>query len=202
MEKLTPAELRKIVDEEEWRPVFGYEGLYEVSNYGAVRGNRGLLNPLLGRTGYCRVGLYKDKKQKSFFIHALVLTAFVGNKPEGFITRHLDGVRTNNRLDNLRWGTYKENEIDKRNHGTTACGEKIVAGKLTREQAIDILMNTKSHSKTNGVKIMARKHNVDRAAVTHIMMGRSWKCLDDIRLSMKEARAALQPDLMGEKDGM
>ncbi len=71
------------------------------------------LTPWMAR-GYPQVGI--DKKR--IHVHRLVLEAFVGPCPEGMECRHLDGDRTNNRLENLAWGTRKENTADSMRHGT------------------------------------------------------------------------------------
>jgi len=122
---------------EEWRAVVGFEGRYEVSSMGRMRslgrtetfnrllnnGRRGdvtrtkktkLLVGSLGSNGYLTVRL----KGKTFTIHRLVLTAFVGARPEGQAACHNDGKSTNNTLSNLRWDTYQANNMDRARHGT------------------------------------------------------------------------------------
>lgn len=97
---------------EHWKPIDGYDGLYEVSNLGRVRSTYGrgkMLKPMLSNTGYERVDLFKDKKRKQFSVHRLVAKAFIEN-PEGKpFVNHKDESRTNNRADNLEWVTHKEN---------------------------------------------------------------------------------------------
>lgn len=115
---------------EEFLPVQGYGGAYEVSNLGRVRSTDRYRSdddyPLTGRmmrqvnTGDGRKGvtLYIDGLGTRYLVHRLVLTTFVGPCPEGSEACHGDGDPTNNRLDNLRWGTHLENEADKKRHGT------------------------------------------------------------------------------------
>lgn len=71
---------------EQWRPIEGYDGLYEVSNLGKVRsfkwGREKILRPVPDKKGYLRVGLRKEGKQKWFMVHRLVAQAFLPN-PEG-----------------------------------------------------------------------------------------------------------------------
>lgn len=107
--------------QEEWRDVPGYEGLYRVSSQGQVysahRGGRRLrLSPR--SKGYRAVVLSRGGVTRTRLVHQLVLEAFIGPRPEGFVTRHLDGNPANNALDNLRWGTYSENVHDSIEHGT------------------------------------------------------------------------------------
>lgn len=68
--------------------------------------------------GYQQVSLFRDGSRRSFTVHHLVLTAFIGDRPDGMLCRHIDGNPANNVLDNLRWGTPSENMRDKRRHGT------------------------------------------------------------------------------------
>lgn len=96
---------------EEWRSVIGYEGLYEVSNLVRIRNTRTgmILKQKRDKDGYHEVGLYKDGKQKWFRVHRLVYETFCGKIPEGMVIDHCDGNPQNNRLDNLRCVTPKEN---------------------------------------------------------------------------------------------
>lgn len=106
-----------------WRPIRGYENLYEVSNLGKVRSldrlvdnGRGtrlvkgiLLKPGKTRGGYLHINLWKDNKQTSFRVHRLVYEAFNGQRPEGMQVNHIDEDKTNNKLDNLNLMTPKQN---------------------------------------------------------------------------------------------
>jgi hypothetical protein len=110
---------------EQWRPILGWEGLYEVSNEGRVRSCEGrrqrpiVLVPLKTDKGYLRANLYAPGGRKERrTIHRAVLEAFVGPCPEGQQGCHNDGDRTNNRLENLRWDTPAGNSRDKLLHGT------------------------------------------------------------------------------------
>jgi hypothetical protein len=72
------------------------------------------------RSGYHTVTLSNRGVAKTWRAHALVLTAFVGDRPIGAQTRHLNGIRSDNRLANLAWGSAVENHADKVRHGTAA----------------------------------------------------------------------------------
>ena len=117
---------------EEWRSVIGYEGLYEVSSLGRVRSLdrmttgssryavKGKLLKLSIKpgTGYLSVGLTRDGRTKTWNVHRLVGDAFIGPRPEGLVTCHADGDKTNNRAENLRYDTYGANLRDSVKHGT------------------------------------------------------------------------------------
>jgi hypothetical protein len=96
---------------EEWRDVVGYEGLYEVSNYGGVRrvDNGADLRGNLNSYGYRVVKLSKDGKGKDFKLHQLVARAFIPNDFGARIINHKDGNRDNNYVDNLEWCSRKQN---------------------------------------------------------------------------------------------
>lgn len=115
---------------EVWKPVVGYEGLYEVSSEGRVkslarqvkasRGNgmRGvpekLLNHVVGTHGYVDVGLWKGNKVKQKRVHILVAEAFIENTFDKPYVNHVNEDKADNRVSNLEWVTAKENT----NHGT------------------------------------------------------------------------------------
>jgi len=97
------------------------------------------LSPRPHRDGHLYVNLYRsDAPMKSVFVHAIVLTAFAGEKAAGHVCRHLNGVATDNRLENLVWGTVSENCLDRVRHGRnpvlTAKGIDHPQGKLTDDQ--------------------------------------------------------------------
>lgn len=76
------------------------------------------------RSGYRKVTLKNGDGYMQVFVHILVLESFVGPCPDGLQCRHLDGKPRNNRLDNLAWGTVRENAEDRMRHGTHLFGEK------------------------------------------------------------------------------
>lgn len=110
---------------EEWVDIPGYEGCYQVSSHGQVRSlprpyrnSTKILKLRPNKKGYLRVALCKDGKCKDYKVHRLVLTSFVGPCPEGMIGLHWDDDRTNNHLNNLRWGTFSDNQNDAVRNGT------------------------------------------------------------------------------------
>ena len=98
------------LESEQWRAVEGYPG-YEVSNLGRVRKN-GKLTPLhRAGKGYLRTTLQKDGKQKQDYIHRIVAKAFIPNPENKPTVNHIDGDKDNNRVSNLEWATYLENNL-------------------------------------------------------------------------------------------
>lgn len=117
---------------EEWRPVPGYEGLYEVSNEGRVRSLDRVVHHssagkmtlkgkgkalTKGHGGHPVVGLSVDNCKRNVEAHILVAAAFIGPRPEGKEVCHNDGNPENNHVSNLRYGTRSENLLDRIKHG-------------------------------------------------------------------------------------
>lgn len=105
---------------QEWRPAPGYEGLYEVSSKGLVWSlyRHIVLKPSPSNKGLLHVGLHKDGKQKTVYIHQLVARAFHGECPPGKEICHNDGNNQHNWKDNLRYDTHPSNMLDAVRHGT------------------------------------------------------------------------------------
>ena len=180
---------------EEWRPVVGYEGLYEVSSLGRVRSldrlcksnkrsdqwmKGQILKPKINRhrQNRCTVALGKEGKVSYIYISRLVLTAFVGPPPLDHDAAHWDGDPTNNCLDNLRWATDSENMSDKKRHGTDPSGIRNAMAKLTDEQVLYIRKNYKrtSYHDSNALEL-SRQFNISRTIVLQIAKNKRWKHL-------------------------
>lgn len=139
---------------EEWRPVKGYENLYEVSNFGQVRSvdrevvqsctqwGKPMTRKIKGTTlvqidnknGYLKVALLSQGKRKSCFVHRLVAEAFVDNHYNKPCINHIDYDRHNNKASNLEWCTHRENtlySVDRMRHPKktilTNTGERYIS---------------------------------------------------------------------------
>ena len=113
---------------EVWKAVVGHEGRYLVSNLGRVWSVRYRHHPggrLLKLTpvpsGHLTVNLHANDVKKTWHVHRLVMNAFVGPKPRGLETRHLDGNPANNELSNLQYATRSRNALDRKWHGGHPC---------------------------------------------------------------------------------
>lgn len=182
--------------DEEWR-VIARNPNYEVSNFGQVRRatpNRygrdlgRIVKAAVNTHGYLFVGLTADRKNTSTNVHSLVCEAFHGPKPTPkHEVAHGDGDQTNNRANNLRWATRKENFADRDAHGRTARGpthftrtkpEAVARGerhgcsKLTAAEVIAI------RAAPRGLTVvLAQKYGVSQAQISDIRTGKSWRHL-------------------------
>lgn len=112
---------------EVWKDIKGYEGLYQVSNLGRVRSlnkntityNRWgkfertvkgrILRINQNKLGYCYINLYKEHRCSKFKVHRLVANAFIPSQKDKLEVNHIDGNKTNNKINNLEWCNRSEN---------------------------------------------------------------------------------------------
>ncbi len=157
-----------------WKDVPGFVGLYEVSNLGNVRSksrtvrhNCGgdkkvkgqIISQLITPNGYCQVSLYCKGKRKACSVHRLVLLAFIGRCPKGYEVRHLNSIKTDNRLVNLAYGTHSENVIDTINLGRNS------RQKLNAELVSEIRRRTNNGE---AIKDLAIEYKVSTRAISNI----------------------------------
>lgn len=142
----------------------------EISDQGRVRR---YLRPFLMSNGYPHVSLGGVKKRR--YLHNLVIEAFVGPRPKGYHTRHLDGDKTNNALSNLKYGTVTENMADRTAHGRGNRGIRHGLSKLTEEQVISIRARYKPWKVT--LKMLAKEYGVTLDNIKRIVTGDAWKHL-------------------------
>lgn len=170
---------------EVWRWIPGFEGYAEVSNTGLVRtvdrtyvNKNGVSRFFKGRiapprpvngSGYPMVSIPSESGQKKILVHRAVLLAFVGPCPAGMQACHKDGNKSNSRLDNLRWDTARENQLDKVEHGTLLKGEQISRAKLTEANVREVLRSQESSSD------LGRRFGVSAEAIRDIRRGRNWQ---------------------------
>jgi len=178
--------------DEVWRSIAGYEGDYEVSNMGRVRAltmrnrnaHKRLETPTIMKAtkvgAYYRVQLCRRGKRRHITLQTLVLSAFVGGRPHGMAARHLNGDPSDNRLENLAWGTYAENEADKRRHGTAVRGEDSVGAKLKNNDVVEILRRCSAGERKVD---LAKEFGVSVGNIYRINKGQAWR---HISSQMKE----------------
>lgn len=137
---------------EEWLPAVGFDGLYEVSNLGRIRGldkrvrcgwgktrvMRGKVLHLTTNTcGYLRVALGSHRKFKTIVVHRIVAKAFINNPLSKGYVNHKDGCKTNNNVSNLEWATKHEDCQHAQDTGLNKA--RFKSRKITLSQAHNIL---------------------------------------------------------------
>lgn len=175
--------------DERWLPVAGSD-FYEVSDLGRVRSvdrvvvdrngvrysrSGRVLRPGRAKNGYLTVAL----SGRSSAVHALVLTAFVGSRPDGCDGSHLNGNRADNVLGNLIWEPRQANMRRAMDHGTVRSGERHSGHRLTTELVTEIRRTTDG-SRTSARSIATRM-GLSFSTVLDVVQGRTWKgvgCVD------------------------
>ena len=159
-----------MLDNETWKEIPGYETLYWVSDFGRIRNRCVIMKPTANR--YAQVGLSKYDHREMHYVHRLVLNAFVGECPTGMAARHFPNRDPlDNRLVNLQWGTPKQNQADRKVHGTMLCGEKHHSAKLSK---IDIKKIRKYRGILDAVTV-SKLFCVSHPHIYHIWNRKRWR---------------------------
>lgn len=157
---------------ERWRPVVGWEGLYEVSSEGRVRRGGRVMRGSVTHRGYRRVCLSGPVGRAYRPVHQLVLEAFSGPRPEGCEASHVDGCKLNNRSDNLVWETSKENHARRPGHGTGGFGEDNSFARLTARDVLEIRSRRKDGESFTSI---SRGYPVGRDAIRMVCHKETWE---------------------------
>ena len=126
-------------------------------------------------TSSTRIGYSVFLRGKRFSVHRLVLEAFVGPCPEGMECRHLNGDPSDNRVENLAWGTHQDNMDDRSKHGTTACGERSGAARFASREIQDIRARRVNGEST---ETLANAFKTNRGSISRICRRLHWKSIE------------------------
>lgn len=175
---------------EEWRPIEGFEGYYEISNIGRVKSlqrrewweKRGcyhllkerIMKTFINRKGYVTVQLKKQSERTKYSVHRLVAFAFINN-PSGFPEiNHKDCIRDNNVYSNLEWVTHSKNQEYAYQSGNRSHkGSKHPQVKLSESQVREI--RSKYVPFIIPAPLLAREYNVTVGCINNIVGRRTWK---------------------------
>lgn len=166
------------MENEIWKDIKGYEGLYQVNKIGQVRKLKHeikILAPEVMKKGYLRVSLTKNKQRTRILIHVIVAKHFIPNHDNKQQVNHINGIKSDNRIENLEWCTNKENCIHavKNNLRLAVFGEEAGGSKLSEIDVIEI-RNLKGKLIK---KEIAEKFNISIHTIKQIHQNISWKHL-------------------------
>lgn len=189
-----------------WRNVKNYEGLYQVSNMGNIKRlgivnqfgffpKEKILTPKKCKNGYLRVSLGKQNKFKEFYIHRLVAEHFIENPLLKQQVNHLNGIKNDNRVENLEWVTPKENMRHAIKHGLWKDPGVIqkyskigaaLAKKITQKKVAMYSLNNELLELFEGVRSIENKYGFLHSSISMVCNGKRkqaygyiWKFIEE-----------------------
>lgn len=165
---------------EVWRSVVGFEKLYVVSSHGRVAALHGahgepafhILKPgTITSRGTLNCVLTKNGARFNRRMHRLVLDAFVGPCPAGFMGLHKNDIGSDNRCENLYWGTHADNMRDRAVNRRTARGVRTASSKLTDERVRAL---REEHAAGVSAGQLAKRVKLSKSAVCRLINRQTW----------------------------
>ena len=173
---------------EVWKEIKGYNGIYQVSNIGRVKSKTQYCKGRLGSgkqngrvlkqqkcyKGYLRVSLSFNKVRFNTGVHRLVALSFIDNPLNKPQVNHINGIKTDNTVENLEWCTNKENQIHavKNKLNNPNLGEKHHMSKLSNK---DVNVVRWIHKIGWSNKQLAEDYNVSQTAMSNILRNKTYK---------------------------
>jgi hypothetical protein len=155
---------------DDFKEITGYPN-YLICKDGRVWNNKRLffLKPTVSMNGYHQVTLFNDKIQKTHKPHRLVALAFIPNPENKPQVNHINGIKTDNRVENLEWNTSSENLFHAHRTGLKKPGElqRIVVSKMMSKEVIDIVTGEVYPSR----KIAAEKNGINEDTLCGYLLG-------------------------------
>lgn len=186
---------------EEWRPIKNFEGKYEISSFGRVKSlartvvhrnrtqpkSERILKNRINQRGYCVVVLCKDNKTYPNLVHRLVAETFIPNPLNKPVVDHIDTDRQNNKVENLRWVTTKENclnPLTRKKSSQSKKGHPYWGRKLTEEERNKISKALTGRKVSEETREKLRKAHLGNR--TKGTKGQHWMLVDGKRVYYKE----------------
>jgi hypothetical protein len=165
-----------------WKDIVGYENIYQISNFSRVKSlsrirvngrstcltKDKILSPAVSKNNYTHVELLGKNK----LIHRLVAAAFIPNPENKPQVNHINGIKTDNMVENLEWCTVSENAIHASKNRLSKTGEKHWKSKLTEKEVLEI-----RESKLSS-KLLVEKYNVLQCTISQIKRNKTWKYIN------------------------
>lgn len=156
--------------QEIWKPLYNF-GRYQISNLGRVRRTE-IRKLSVGSTGYTKLHLSQDNKQRSIAVHRAVWETFNDRIPPDRMINHKNGIKTDNRVENLELVTNRENIEHYKQNLLTYRGARVRTAKLTEKDVRHIRVRYK-----NGVSAiaLAKEYKLAKSTITRLLNGRNWR---------------------------
>ena len=173
---------------EVWLNIKGYEGHYQVSSSGRVKSlsrvvecrkgvfvnkKERILSDWNCGKGYRKVKLSKDSAEKSIRVHRLVAETFLSNPEAKSEVNHKNGIKDDNRVENLEWATGSENVLHSlaNNLKIPQKGSEHGNSKLTEEKVLEI----RKIGRSKTLKELAKIYDVDMSLISSVLLNKIWK---------------------------
>lgn len=162
-----------------WKQVPEFEGIYEINNFGVIKriapygqAYKGMVKKtFISNSGYESVGLFNKRKKATKSVHVILAKAFFGKPKKGFCVNHKNGIKTDNRLENIEYITFKENTIHTYKVIGKNIGEKCYLHKLKEKEVLKVRKLAK-----NGLsqRKIASIFNVHQHTIWSIIKRKTW----------------------------
>lgn len=175
--------------EEIWKDISGFKNNYECSSFGRIRRkervgylhNKKRLIPSIiikqtvSSAGYYRCNLFYSNIKKHYLVHRIVAKLFIDNPLNKSEVNHINGIKTDNRAENLQWVTHKENiaHADKTGLRKMPSCEAHVHAKFTNEQIK--LIRADYDNKLISISELSKMHSVSYVTMFNIIKRKTWK---------------------------
>lgn len=173
------------MEEEVWKDIIGWEGKYQVSNHGRIKGLKMLvffgvnnsakrilperiLKLLINGSKYYYVTLFSEGIKKKKYVHRMVAIHFIPNPNRLPEVNHKDGNKLNNHVNNLEWCTSVDNTIHAIKIGLVSIGEERTQAKLTNKDALEIYYSNENYAD------LSARFKISPSNIEKIKSGHSW----------------------------
>ncbi len=173
---------------EVWKDIVDYEGSYQVSNLGRIKSlyrkvrhknnslrtlKERILKPGKTTKGYMQVMLHKDGKGKQSKVHRVVAIAFIKNTESKPQVNHINGIKTDNHVDNLEWCTQSENMVHSIENGLK--DYKFMTGENNMNTHLSFKDVSEIRKSNKCVAGLAKEYNVSKPTIRSIIQNKTWK---------------------------